>query len=239
MKWFKHESDAHMNLKLQAIIDKFGLVAFGYYWVIVELVANQGTDYCLKKDKEWSTHLKKFINLDVATQKKYLFFFAEKGLIDKAYLMKGDLYIPKLKERSDEYTQRVRSKSGQYRDSVGLEEKRIDKKRREEKPTAHVTYLKNIPKEDMEEFRKRFDVSQKSIESKAESFLLYCNSKGKTYKDYKSALLNAMKKDFPERKVEYSPSVRVEENIEPKEKVMIPQSLKDEIKNIVGNKTIK
>ena len=126
MKWFKHESDAHMNLKLQAVIDRFGLVAYGYYWVLVEMVANQGTNYCIKKDKEWSAHLKKFINIEVTTQKKYLLYFGEKGLIDKASLIKGDLYIPKLEERSDEYTQKVKRKSGQTPDNVGLEENRRD-----------------------------------------------------------------------------------------------------------------
>ena len=60
-------------------------------------------------------------------------------------------------------------------------------------------YLSSIPDEDMSVFLNRFDVGEKQIKDKAESFLLYCDSKGKKYANYKSALLNAMKKDFVER----------------------------------------
>ena len=60
-------------------------------------------------------------------------------------------------------------------------------------------YLSAIPDEDMSTFLNRLDVGEKQIKSKAESFLLYCESKGKKYANYKSALLNAMKKDFVER----------------------------------------
>ena len=75
-------------------------------------------------------------------------------------------------------------------------------------------YLSNIPEEDMSVFLNRFDVGEKQIRSKAESFLLYCDSKGKKYANYKSALLNAMKKDFVERTEENKrkPVTRVKKN---------------------------
>lgn len=60
-------------------------------------------------------------------------------------------------------------------------------------------YLSNIPEGDMSTFLNRFDVGEKQIKDKAESFLLYCESKGRKYANYRSALLNAMKKDFVER----------------------------------------
>ncbi len=249
MKWFKHESDAHMNLKLQAVIDRFGLVAFGYYWVLVELVANQGTDYCLKKDKEWSTHLKKFINIDVPTQKKYLLYFGEKGLIDKDSLMKGDLYIPKLEERSDEYTQKLKRKSGQGPDNVGLEEKRRDKKRTEEKkPTASISYLKNIPEEDLEAIYQNFDCSKQGIKNKAEDLWLWCKSNGKEKKNYKAFLLVAIRKDFPVRRTPvrtYTPAPREPEKPTEPVKPLTPEEKKKHeelmagIREVVKGKTIK
>lgn len=73
---------------------------------------------------------------------------------------------------------------------------------REGKETSRLEYLKKIPEEDMQEFLKRFDVSRKLILSKAEDFLLYCESKRKTYANYRAALLNAMKRDFEERKTD-------------------------------------
>ena len=58
--------------------------------------------------------------------------FAGLELIDKKALKKGILYIPKMEERCDVYTNRVRTKYAQGAHNVPLEEKRIDKKRREE-----------------------------------------------------------------------------------------------------------
>lgn len=64
---------------------------------------------------------------------------------------------------------------------------------------ASISYLKDIPKEDLKEFTERFVATEKEIRSKAEDLRLYCDRKGKTYRDYKAFLLNAIKKDFKER----------------------------------------
>jgi hypothetical protein len=63
-----------------------------------------------------------------------------------------------------------------------------------------LSYLKEIPEQDLEEMYQRFDCDKRAIQSKAESLYLYCQSKGKTYKNYRAFLLNALKKDYPERK---------------------------------------
>jgi hypothetical protein len=78
-----------------------------------------------------------------------------------------------------------------------LEENRIDKNRRE---NTSLSYLKEIPQEDLEEFYNRFDCDKQKIMSKGEDLYNYCQSKGKKYKNYKALLLNALKKDIPERK---------------------------------------
>lgn len=73
------------------------------------------------------------------------------------------------------------------------------------KPTPlHKTikYLSNLPEEDVKEWLNRFDVGEKQIRDKAESFKLYCQSKNKKYANYKAALLNAMKSDFKEKTAE-------------------------------------
>lgn len=62
-----------------------------------------------------------------------------------------------------------------------------------------VGYLKEIPIEDIREFVERFEINEKGVRSKAEDLLLYCERKGKVYKNYKSFLLNAIKKDCRER----------------------------------------
>lgn len=81
-------------------------------------------------------------------------------------------------------------------------------KEREEKLASE--YLLNIPKEDLDQFEKRFDTTKKAIESKAEDLLLWCKQKGAFKKDYKAFLLKAIKKDFPERKEPIKIKKRVE-----------------------------
>ena len=82
-----------------------------------------------------------------------------------------------------------------------LEEKRSEEKRSEDTksmPTQGIEYLSNIPFEDMSEFLQRFKATEREVKSKAEDLKLYCQRKGKTYRNYKAFLLNAMKRDFKE-----------------------------------------
>ncbi len=67
---------------------------------------------------------------------------------------------------------------------------------------SSVEYLKNIPKEDIDEFTKKFNVYPEGVKEKGEDFYSYCESKGRDkgyYKNYKAALRNAIKKDYGKR----------------------------------------
>ena len=66
-------------------------------------------------------------------------------------------------------------------------------------PKARIEYLANIPAEDIKEFTARFMATEKQIKSKAEDLRLYCERKGRKYQNYRSFLLNALKRDFKER----------------------------------------
>lgn len=251
MKWFKHESDAHTNMKLQALIDKLGVAGYGYYWACVELVANQGGDtFRVTKDKHWEQHLKKMLSMEPSEQKKFLIVLANHNLIDLKALKNGDLYIPKLEERCDEYTEKKKRNnkvgrvSGQGRDNVGLEEKRRDKNRREENITASPSYLSKIPEKDLEEFYQRFDCSKKAIISKAEDLLSWCETNGRVKKNYKTFLLVALKKDFPERKEPIKKPMIIKPDIipvplAPEERVPIPEDIKNSINKIIGSKRVE
>ena len=81
-----------------------------------------------------------------------------------------------------------------------LTEVRLSKVNIREKAENSLSYLKEIPEQDLEEMYNRFDCDKHAISGKAESLYLYCQSKGKVYKNYHALLLNALKKDFPERK---------------------------------------
>ncbi len=62
-----------------------------------------------------------------------------------------------------------------------------------------ASFLNDLPIEVMEEFKQKFNVSERQLKSKAEDLFNYCESHGKRYKNYKAFLKNAVKKDFGER----------------------------------------
>ena len=111
MKWFRHDSDAHNNLKFQEVWDKWKLMGYGLFWLCCELVASHSNSkrprFLLKKDKNWLKYLKKVCGVSEGTLQKMLDDFAEINLISKKQLQKGTLSIPKMKERLDEYTESV------------------------------------------------------------------------------------------------------------------------------------
>ncbi len=41
MKWFKHDSDANMDAKLQEILLDYGLEGYGLYWYCIELITQK------------------------------------------------------------------------------------------------------------------------------------------------------------------------------------------------------
>ena len=86
------------------------------------------------------------------------------------------------------------------KDRLGKDRLEEVSKRTSLKLEQTINYLKKLPDEDRKEFSNRFKLSDSLIVSKAESLLLYCQSKGKSYKDYRAFLLNALKRDYPEEK---------------------------------------
>lgn len=110
---------------------------------------------------------------------------------------------------------------------------RVDKKREEKNIyTGSLSYLTNIPEQELKEFTERFDASIGAIKSKAEDLLNYCKSKGKVYKDYRAFLLNALKKDFkPRQKQAFKP----EDNSTP-EDIERTRKARAEISSMLANK---
>lgn len=232
MKWFKHMSDSHSNLKLEAVIDEFGMTGYGLFWLCDELIAQQGEGFRLKSEKRWKNALVKKSQMQMFEIEKILAFFSEMKLIDSDALIQGDLYIPKLNEYGDEYTSRkkgVPTVSGETRDNVGLDKIRIDKNRLEESITSSQKYLTQIPSEDLSEFTARFEVSVSGIKSKAEELSNYCTMHGKRYKNYKAFLLNAIKRDFKERppKKAVAPPEKKEDEITPEQRKKIDEMRAD------------
>ena len=125
MRWFQHRTDSHTNLKHREILTDFGLEGYAVYWICLELVGQQGTKYRLNGSKSWRKALKDITNLSQEKIEKLLLRFGELGLICHKSLQKGDLYIPKMREYSDDYTKRIRTLDKQC--SLRIDKIRIDK----------------------------------------------------------------------------------------------------------------
>ncbi|MDB5258089.1 MAG: dnaD, partial [Chitinophagaceae bacterium] len=148
----------------------------------------------------------------------------EKDLI-KRYTVKDEIFLELLNFDSFQTFRSDRPRRAEYPDELGqlpTDNQRYttdipmgdigQRKRREEKvregkvregksapPFAQISYLSNIPEDDLKEFTTRFAATEKQIKSKSEDLKLYCERKAKVYKNYKSFLLNALKNDFKER----------------------------------------
>lgn len=79
----------------------------------------------------------------------------------------------------------------------------VPKKTVKEKPEPSLSFLENLPTETITAFSDKYHIAPKGIQSKATDLSLYCRQKGKTYKDYKAFLENALRKDKIKLQSEY------------------------------------
>lgn len=66
---------------------------------------------------------------------------------------------------------------------------------------SKLTFLKQIPANDLEELFKRIQATRTQIQEKADDLYNYCQAKGRVYKNYKAFLINALKRDFGVRTI--------------------------------------
>lgn len=155
MKWFKHDTDASIDAKLQELLLDYGAVGYGMYWYCIELIAKDVTPknftFELEHDariiarnlnlsiKEASDIMKKMVDLglfDFANNNKLrciklayrLDDFTRKGVDASKIVENFNKENPTLLVQSPTKSDKVRSKS----DKVPLDKNRKDKKRIEE-----------------------------------------------------------------------------------------------------------
>ena len=129
MKWFKHLTESHTNLKLKPLIRKHGLEGYAIYFLLLEFVGKHGSNYKISTEKEWKCEFLELFKINKELFDKVLETLASLNLISKNGLIKGNLCIPKMSEYADEYTDKIGRKSRQSRDNVFLDKIRLDKNR--------------------------------------------------------------------------------------------------------------
>jgi len=139
MKWFQHHSDSHTNLKLRNVLRGHGAEAYGVFWICCEFIAQQGRDFAISKEKRWTIYVADVAKLEMDDLKDILLSLAESNVIDFPEYKKGNLYIPKMSQYSDDYTKRNQRLFGEdtdnvrtTTDNVPLDKKRVHKIRVED-----------------------------------------------------------------------------------------------------------
>lgn len=140
MKWFKHDSDARTDAKLEKLMMRYGMEGYGLYWYCLELIASQvekhNLTFELEHDAEVIGHR---TGINYAKVQEIMTFMIDIGLFEDD---RGVITCLKMAKRTDEYTQKLlkdANLSGHSPDTIGtqsghpqIKSELIEQKRTEE-----------------------------------------------------------------------------------------------------------
>ena len=153
MRWLKHLTAAHLDERLSDLITECGLEAYGFWWLLLEVVAQS-----VKGDEceityslpQWS-HLLYSHHHKVG---KYLGKLHSSGLVVAEKVgSKWTVRIPNLLKYRDEYARKAGHLSGQTPDVVRPKSIDTDREREEEKQKTPTESKRKSAKELVEEFQ--------------------------------------------------------------------------------------
>ena len=119
MKWFKHDSDAMLDSKLQRVRMKYGMEGYGLYWFLLECIARNvdqnNLTFELEEDSEIIAAMTGIHRERIEETMRYM---VDLRLFESA---EGTVTCLKMATRTDEYTQKIiRSISGHTPDNIRL-----------------------------------------------------------------------------------------------------------------------
>lgn len=227
--YFSHDVDAHKDPKCSALIAEKGMIGYGIYWCLIEILHEQGGK--IEKFPKLHEGLAFQLRIEVEQIEALL-----QALINDYQLLKEDekyIWSDRVLRNLDEQEKKRMAKqeagrigglnSGKSRNNMKQneavleaneanepKEKKLKEIKRKEsivKPSASMNYLLNVPPEDLKELSESYSCTESQVKSKGDDLFNYCESKGKRYSDYKAFLRNTLKKDFGYRKptVQFNP----------------------------------
>jgi len=147
MKWFKHDTDANMDAKLQEVLLDYGLEGYGLYWYCIELIAGkvdaENLTFSLEHDsriiarntgstpQKVTEMMTRFVDLGLFQDNGGLITCLRLAKrLDKSMTSNPEmrLAIDNMRKNHDS----IRTQSGKVmQDKNRLEEKRVDKNRKD------------------------------------------------------------------------------------------------------------
>ena len=145
MKWFKHDTDANMDAKLQEVMLDYGLEGYGLYWYCIELIAQGVNGDNLTFELEHDCRIKAR-NTGSTPQKveQMMKSFIKLGLLNAD---NGHVFCLKLASRCDDFTAKAVRRKGVKpveNQSVGVSPSLSDKVPLEEEEEVRRSSKKNI-----------------------------------------------------------------------------------------------
>lgn len=102
MKWFKHQSDANMNAKLQELLLDYGLEGYGLYWYCLELIATNVAGEKLTFELEHDARvIARNTGSSVQRVQEMMNRLIELNLFEESG---GNIFCLKLAKRCDDFT---------------------------------------------------------------------------------------------------------------------------------------
>jgi Arc/MetJ-type ribon-helix-helix transcriptional regulator len=220
MKWFKHQASSRNDEKIAALEDKAGLEGYGFYFKLLEVIAENmnETDLCSAEYSvnNWS----KKINILPSKFKKLLGFCEETGLILVAKLEKSDEKLsknrkeiykvssPNLLKYRDNHTKNLQAACKQEIDI----DKEVNKEREKDKktisPAVNTDIEKTKRKAAKSSIPNNFSISdsirswyteqgyKENIDAHLVAFIDKAIANGYTYANWDSAFRNAIRDDW-------------------------------------------
>ncbi len=113
MKWFKHMTCSYNDERLSAIVDKLGMEGYGFWWRLLEIVAEKldetGDCSCSFSAKKWGN----FFGFSAKKFEKFVGIFKNSGIFEVKFSENSIMVsIPNLLKYRDEYSKKKDRKSG-------------------------------------------------------------------------------------------------------------------------------
>lgn len=121
MRWFKHDSNANMDEKLQEVLLDYGLEGYGLYWYCLELIVNKVDEDNLTFElKHDARIIARNTGASVQKVQEMMKKFIELGLFENAQGRITCLKLAKRLDKSMTSSQAVRNLIGKFKKGEGI-----------------------------------------------------------------------------------------------------------------------
>lgn len=196
--YFSHDYNARNDAKLQEVMMKMGLEGLGIYWCLVEMMFEQDGKLRLDKCDSYAFTLRTDCDkikslIDLIFEHDEIYFWSS-GVLKR---------IEKIEEKSSKAKQSAQMRWG--KDNANAlptqSEGNAIKERKEKKRNNIYSSKKSLTDELCKEIAEQYSVEVGVVIKTRDNLVGWCEAKGKSFKNYRSALQNWIRRGIDEKKI--------------------------------------